>query len=247
MKQTSLIFTGLACLLAGMAHAAEISVLSGGAIEPGLHAAAHAYEKQTGHTVKITFNTTPQIRKRVGSGETFDVVIVPPAAVKEFAAAGKVEPGGVDVGKVGMGVVIRPGAPAPDIASAEAIKRAVLEAESIVFNSASSGIYFENLLKKMGIYDQIVSRVTRYATGAEVMEHVLKGKGKEVGFGPITEILLFKEKGLRLVGPLPAEIQNLTAYVAVPMSAGGNKALAAEFTRYLGGPGRPMFVAAGID
>lgn len=243
-----MVFTGLMFLLSGMAHAAEITVLSGGAIEPGLHAAAAAFEKQTGHTVKITFNTTPQIRKRVGAGDTFDVVIAPPAAVKDFIAAGKVEAGGVDVGRVGMGVVVRPGAPVPDIANAEAIKRAVLEAESIVFNRASSGLYFEGLLKKMGVYEQIESKAARYATGAEVMEHVLKGKGKEVGFGPITEILQYKDKGLRLIGPLPAEIQNYTSYVAVPMSAGTNKEVAQSFVRYLGGPtGKPLFVAAGIE
>jgi len=248
MTKASAVFTGLVFMLSGMVHAAEITVLSGGAVEPGLHAAAHAFEKQTGHTVKITFNTTPQIRKRVGAGETFDVVIAPPAAVKDFTAAGKVEAGGVDIGKVGMGVVIRPGAPVPDIANAEAIKRAVLEAETIVFNRASSGLYFEGLLKKMGVYGQIEARAARYATGAEVMEHVLKGKGKEVGFGPITEILQYRDKGLRLVGPLPAEIQNYTSYTAVAMSAGANKAEAQELVRYLGGPaGKKLFVAAGIE
>jgi molybdate transport system substrate-binding protein len=227
--------------------AAEITVLSGGAVEPGLNAAAAAFEKATGHAVKITYNTTPQIRKRVGGGDTFDVVIAPPAAAKEFAAAGKVEEGGVNVGRVGLGVVIRPGAPVPDISNSETIRRTVLEAESIVFNRASSGLYFEGLLKKMGIYEQVEPKSARYATGAEVMEHVLKGKGKEVGFGPITEILQYKEKGLRLIGPLPAEIQNYTSYVAVPMSAGSNKEVAAAFVRFLGGPGKPLFVAAGID
>jgi molybdate transport system substrate-binding protein len=234
-------------LLAHNAPASEITVLSGGAVEPGLNAAAAAFEKATGHAVKITYNTTPQIRKRVGGGDTFDVVIAPPAAAKEFAAAGKVEEGGVNVGRVGLGVVIRPGAPVPDISNSETIRRTVLEAESIVFNRASSGLYFEGLLKKMGIYEQVEPKSARYATGAEVMEHVLKGKGKEVGFGPITEILQYKEKGLRLIGPLPAEIQNYTSYVAVPMSAGSNKEVAAAFVRFLGGPGKPLFVAAGID
>jgi molybdate transport system substrate-binding protein len=79
------------------------------------------------------------------------------------------------------------------------------------------------------------------------MEHVLKGKGKEVGFGPITEILQYKDKDLRLVGPLPAEIQNYTSYVAIPMTAGSNKEVASAFVRFLGGAGKPLFVAAGID
>jgi molybdate transport system substrate-binding protein len=233
--------------IASAGFAAEITVLSGGAVEPGLNAAAAAFQKETGHSVKITYNTTPQMRKRVAAGDTFDVVIAPPAAVKEFAAAGKVGEGGINVGRVGLGVVVRPGAPVPDISNADAIKRSVLEAESIVFNRASSGLYFEELLKKMGIYAQVEPKTARYATGAEVMEHVLKGKGKEVGFGPITEILQYKEKGLRLVGPLPAEIQNYTSYTAVPMSAGSSKDVAQAFVRFLGGNGKPLFVAAGID
>jgi molybdate transport system substrate-binding protein len=80
------------------------------------------------------------------------------------------------------------------------------------------------------------------------MEHVAKGKGREFAFGPITEILLFRDKGVRLVGPLPPEIQNYTAYVAVPMSAGSSKEVALAFVRFLGGPtGKPLFVAAGIE
>ena len=247
MTRASAVFAGLALMLSGIVQAHDITVLSGGAVEPGLNAAAAAFHKETGHAVKITYNTTPQIRKRVAAGETFDVVIAPPAAIKEFAAAGKVGFGGAEVGKVGLGVVVRPGAPVPDIANADAIRRAVLEAESIVFNRASSGLYFEGLLKKMGVYEQIEAKAARYATGAEVMEHLLKGKGKEVGFGPITEILQYKDKGLRLVGPLPEDIQNYTSYTAVAMSAGTNKEEAQQLVRYLGGPGKRLFVAAGIE
>ncbi|MFM9884368.1 MAG: substrate-binding domain-containing protein [Burkholderiales bacterium] len=241
-------FTSLLFLLSGIAQSAEITVLSGGAIEPGLKAAAAAFRKESSHTVKITFNTTPQIVKRVGAGETFDVVIAPPGAIKDLAAANKVEGGGVNVGRVGMGVLVRPGAPVPEIVNADAIKRTVLEAESIVFNRASTGLYFEGLLKKMGIYEQVEAKTTRYADGASVMEHILKGKGREVGFAAITEILLYKEKGMNFVGPLPTEIQNYTAYIATPMSAGTNKEAAQVLVRFLGGPiGKPLFVAAGIE
>jgi molybdate transport system substrate-binding protein len=234
-------------MFSGVAAGAEITVISGGAVEPGLNAAAAAFQKETGHAVKITYNTTPQMLKRIGGGDTFDVVIAPPAAIKVFAEAGKVEEGGANLGRVGIGVMVRPGAPVPDISSAEAIKRAVLEAESVVYNRASSGLYFEGMLKKMGILEQAEAKAARYATGAESMDHMLKGKGKEVGFGPITEILLYKEKGLRLVGPLPAEVQNYTAYTAAPMTTGANKEVAKAFVRYLGGPAKPLFVAAGIE
>ena len=247
-RLTAVALTLAGAMLAQVALAAEITVLSGGAVEPGLKAATTAFEKETGHTVKITFNTSPQIAKRVTGGDVFDVVIAPPGAIKEFAKAEKVEDGGSNLGRVGSGVAIRPGAPVPDISSADAIKRVVLEAESIVFNRASTGIYIENMLKKMGVYDQIESRTTRYPDAFAVMEHVAKGKGREVAFGPITEILLFRDKGVRLVGPLPAEIQNYTSYIAARMSAGPNKEAADAFVRFLGGPvAKPLFVAAGIE
>jgi molybdate transport system substrate-binding protein len=237
-----------AMMTAQAALAAEIVVLSAGAIEPGLRAAAQAFQKTTGHEVNITFNTAPQIRKRIEGGEIHDVVIAPPAAIEEFAAGGKMTHERVAVGRVGMGVAVRPGAPLPDISSAQALRRSVLAAESIVFNRASSGLYFENLLKKMGIYEQVEKKTTRYADGASVMEHVLKGRGSEIGFGPITEILQHRDHGLRLVGPLPAEVQNYTSYSAGVMSAARAADAARDFVRYLGTPpAKAAFAAAGID
>ena len=241
--------TTLAALVLGsVVQAAEITVLSGGAIEPGLKAAAAAFERETGHKIEITFNTTPQMRKRVDDGGAFDVLIAPPEAVAEFAKDGRVEAGGVSVGRVGSGVAVRPGAPMPAIATADDVRKAVLDADSIVFNRASTGLYFERLLKAWGIYDQVEGRAVRYSTGAEVMQHVLNGKGNEIGFGPTTEILLAKDHGLILVGPLPPEIQNYTSYTAVPMTAGTQKQVARAFITFLGGPlGKPLFVSAGIE
>src|SRR5712664_2449459 len=178
----------MAASFAQAAGAAEIRVLSAGAIEPGLKAAAGAFQKSTGHVVRITFNTAPEIRKRIDAGEVQDVVIAPPAAMEEFSKAGKVRQDRIEVGRVGMGVAVRPGAPLPDISSGDALRKSILEADSIVFNRASTGQYFEGLLKKMGIYEQVEKKTTRYPDGNSVMEHVLKGQGREIGFGPITEI-----------------------------------------------------------
>src|SRR6266853_970551 len=245
---TGLLLCALCTSTTGGAMAAEIRVLSAGAVEPGLRAAAAAFKKQSGHDVNITFNTAPEIRKLIAGGDAFDVVIAPPAALDEFAGAGKVTADRVNLGRVGLGVAVRPGAPVPDISSSDALKRSVLAAESIVFNRASSGIYLENLLKKMGVYEQVEARTTRYSDAAAVMEHVLKGKGREIGFGPVTEILQHREKGLKLVGPLPPEVQNYTSYSAALMTAAANAELAKVFVRYLGSlESKALFVKAGID
>jgi molybdate transport system substrate-binding protein len=216
-------------------------------VKPGLRAAAVAFEKETGHTVTITFNTAPEIRKRVGAGDAFDVVIAPPALIEELAGAGKVESDSVDIGRVGLGVVIREGSPPPDISSVEAIRRTVLDADSVVFNRASSGLYLEALLNKLGIYEQIEPKIVRYPDGASVMERVWKGEGNEVGFGAITEILRYENKGLRFIGPLPAAVQHYTSYVAVGMKNAANREVARAFVRFLGGQtARALFDAAGI-
>lgn len=255
MKCVLKVCKAVACLmLAGplltTALADNIYVLSAGAIEPGLHAAATAFEKQTGHTVKITFNTAPELKKRMDAqpmNPAFDVVIAPPAVMVEFAAAGKLAETRANVGRVGMGVAVRENAPLLDIANAEALKRAVLEAESLVFNRASTGLYFEGLLRKMDIYKQVESKTTRYPDGAAVMMHVIKGSGREIGFGAMTEILLYQGKGLKLVGPVPAEVQNYTAYTAAPLTSSEHQALAQQFVTFLAGPmAKPLFMAAGV-
>jgi molybdate transport system substrate-binding protein len=177
----------------------------------------------------------------------FDVVVAPPAVIGEFAGAGKLAETRANVGRVGMAVAVRDGAPLPDISSAQALQRSVLEAESLVFNRASTGLYLEGLLKKMDVYAQVEGKTTRYPDGAAVMEHVIHGKGREIGFGAMTEILLYQGKGLKLVGPVPAEVQNYTSYTAAPLVSSPQPALAQQFVAFLPGPvGKPLFVAAGV-
>ena len=238
----------VATLLPLTSIAADITVLSGGAIEPGLHAAATAFEMQTGHSVKITFNTAPQIQKRVESGDTFDVLIAPPAVVDAVVKAGLASAGGPGVGRVGLGVAVRDGSPIPDMASSDALKRAVLEADAIVFNREPTGVYFEGLLRKIDVRTAVEAKTTRYPDGASVMEHVRNGKGRDIAFGAITEILLYKDKGLRFVGPLPADVQNYTPYVAALTPRGNASAAARDFVAFLATPqSRRLFAGAGVE
>ena len=234
-----------AMMVIANASGQDLSVLSAGAVEPGLHAALKAY----GKPVSVSFNTAPQIRERVEKkGEKFDVVVVPPAVMDAFAEGGRVEALRVTLGKVGQGIAVRPGAPVPDISSLEAMKRALLDAESVVFNRATGGQYIESMLRKIGVYGEIEKKTTRYASAAQVMEHLLKGQGRELGFAPMTEIMLYKEKGLRFVGALPAEVQQHNTYVASPMRGAKNAQPAAELVRFLGTPAaKAALVSGGVE
>ena len=82
----------------GGALADEFQVLSAGAIEPGLKAAAAAFEKQTGHVAKITFNTAPELRKRMESHPAFDVV--------QRVSEARVVIAGETAGKIGPGLLV---------------------------------------------------------------------------------------------------------------------------------------------
>jgi molybdate transport system substrate-binding protein len=234
---------------AGGAPAATIEVLSAGAVEPGLAPAAEAFRRETGHEAKIRFATAPAIRQRVGAGEAVDVVIAPPAVLDDLAKLRRVEGDArMPVGKVGVGAAVREGAPQPDIRNVEALKRALLGAETVVYNRASTGLYLEKLFERLGVAEAIAARSVRYPDGASVLEHVAKGTGREIGFGAITEIMLFRDKGLRLVGPLPAEAQNYTVYAAAPATGAANAEAARAFVRFLGGPaGRAIFAAHGVE
>ena len=222
-----------------------IQVLSGAAVEPGLIPAAGIFREQTGGNVVVTFATTPEMRRLIAADATPDVMIAPPAALDAFAKSGKVDGTvAVTLGRVGIGVVIRDGAPMPDVSTVDALKRALLDADCVLYNRASSGLYVERLLQRLGLADQIEAKTRRF-TGTEMIDPLANGRGKEIGFMPVAQILHCRGRGLRLVAPLPADIQNYTNYVAAPApnSEGGR-----AFVRFLATPeAKRVFANAGVE
>jgi len=251
MLRSVALFGGLFAGLLQAALAAEITVLSAGAVEPGIRPALAAFETASGHHVTLAFATAPQIRQRIEAGATHDMVIAPPAVLDALAQASKVvadRSQRVVIGRVGIGVAVRPGAPLPDISSAESLKRELLAADSLVFNRPTTGLHFETVLKRLGIEPEMSPKATRLPDGASVMEHVLHGHGRELGVGATTEILLLRGQGLQLVGPLPADLQNLTTYVAAATTAPAEPGAARALLQCLGSPAaRAGYAAAGID
>jgi molybdate transport system substrate-binding protein len=247
------LFVALAAALLSLglqtAAAAELRVLSAGAVEPGLRPVLAAFEKASGHRVVLSFASAPQIRERIGAGAAFDVVIAPSVVLDELESGARIDADRaqrVTIGRVGIGVAVRPGAPRPDISNVDAFKRTLQEADSVVYNRASTGLYLETLLKRLGL--DVQAKATRYADGAQVMAHVLHGQGREVGLGATTEILLLREQGLQFVGPLPPELQNFTVYRAAATAAPAERDAAQALLKLLASPqAQASFVAAGID
>lgn len=226
---------------------AEISVLSAGAVQPGMAKIIDAFQRATAQNIRITFATAPMILKRIGDANPPDVLIAPPAVLEEWAKAVKaVSRDRVMVGRIGVGVMIRDGAPPPDIAAVAEFKRSLLNSDSIVYNQASTGIYLEKLFERLGIAIQLAKKTTRYPNAAAVLNHVSQGKGNEIGFGATTVIIEHESQGLKFVGPLPPEIQHYTSYAAMVVGAASEGAR--QFVRYLTSPAaKKILAAAGIE
>jgi molybdate transport system substrate-binding protein len=238
-----------ACLaLCSHGSAAELKVLAAGGMQPGLNAAAQVLRDKTGIEAKFTYEPPLDLGKRVAGGEAADIVVSSPAVIADLTKAGKVlADGQMHLGRVGVGVVVRDGAPLPDVSSTAALKGALIDAQAVVYNTASSGTYIDGMLKKIGVFDQIQGKLIRLWDGTAVMHHLMEGRTKEFGFGGITDILLYRDRGLRLVGPLPAEIQNYANYSAAVIAAAPNPDGAKAFIAYLASPdGRALFAANGI-
>jgi molybdate transport system substrate-binding protein len=199
-----------ALLLPTAAHAAEIRVLSTQAVEGAYRELVLQFEKASGHKVTTTFTGTLEAQKRIAAGEVYDLIIMAGPAIDDLIKAGKVAPGSrVDLASSGVGVAVRAGAPKPAINSTEALKKTLLAAKSIGYSSGPSGVYLTGLFGRLGIADQIKSKLKQTASGVFVGSMIASGE-VEIGFQQVSELAHYP--GIDYVGPLPADIQNVTVF-----------------------------------
>lgn len=241
--------TALTLAMSQLAEAGAIKVVSGGAFKQVLNALAAQYRKESGTTLDIAYKTVGQHLALIRAGkEEFDVAILTPEAIDGLAKDGKIVPGTrINLAKTGVGVVVKAGAPLPDISTVAAFKRALLAAKSVAFidpkAGGSSGIYVEGLLQRLGIADQINAKAVLVHGGA-VADHIADGEA-EIGIHQISEILAVA--GVTLVGPLPAEIQHDTVYAAGVATAARNADAARALVKFLAGPhARAVIEAKGM-
>jgi molybdate transport system substrate-binding protein len=177
------------------------------------------------------------------------VIFLTPQAVDELAAKGKIAPfSRTNLARVGVGVMVREGAPKPDVSTVDAFKKALLDAKSVSYidpaSGGSSGIYVGKLLQRLGIAEQVKPK-EKLKHGGYVADVISSGQA-ELGIHQISEIV--PAPGVTLVGPLPKEIQNYTDYAAgigpdtkYPAEA---KALVAVFTS---ASAQALYKAKGMD
>lgn len=197
--------------------AETIRILSAGAPKGGVGRCASTFARKTGHQVDVTFATAPALREKIESGDTgADILVAPVAHMEDYVAAGHVVAGTtIPVGSVRAGVAVRKGAAPPDISSVESLKAALLAADAVLYNRASSGQYIEGLMTKLGLAEALAAKTERFANGTAVMIRLAEGAAaSEIGFGQVTEIRRFEGGGIALVGPLPEEIGKVTRYAA---------------------------------
>ena len=235
-------------LTSGGCLADEVKVLSAGAMQRGLITISAKFKEHTGNQLQIRYATAPQLIKILTeNAAAADAILAPNATLKELA--GKiVADTQKEVGGVGSAVLIRTGAPLPDISNMAAFRRSLTEADALVYNRASSGVYIESMLKKIGVYDEVQAKIVKVDDGEAVAARIKQGQGKEFGFGGYTDVLHNEEMGgVKLVGAIPEEVQNYTLYSSALIAAAPSPGSARAFLSFLATPeAQGIFRASGV-
>lgn len=229
-----------------------VKILSAGAPKTGVARCAEEFAGSQGQKFTLEFATAPVLRERIlNDNPDIDIVIAPEKAFTQFKESAKlVENYGGRIGAVKAAVVIRKNSHKPDLTSAATLKQAIIEADGLVYNKASSGQYIEKMIGNLGLVEIAATKTVRTSTGAGVMEHLTQSLLEfEIGFGQITEIQVQIDKrlGVELVGPLPKKVENITTYYVGLLQSSGNKNNAKALVDYmLSDEGEKIFRATGV-
>jgi molybdate transport system substrate-binding protein len=190
--------------------ATKIRILSGGAMRPLLRELVPLFERTHDVTADIEFQLSAALKRGIQDGAVFDIAILPRPELDDLIARGAItRDSAADVARSIVGLAVRAGAAKPDIGSVAALRRALVAARSIAYSDGPSGTYVADLLAKLGIAASVAAKVK--LTSGPVAELVARGE-TELGMQQIIAIL--PVAGAELVGPLPAELQNVIIYAA---------------------------------
>ncbi len=230
---------------------AKLRILSAGAAQAVAEKVIESYTRETGHPVAAEFSAVGAMKTRVVAGEPVDVIVLTRALVDELIASGHVVPGSrADLGKVGTGVAVRAGTPLPDASSAERLRDTLVAASKIVCPdpaTATAGKVVMQVLERLGIADQLQSRMQYFPNGYAAMKWLAESRGQnELGITQITEIAA--NKGVTYAGPLPGDLQAKTVYSAGLAARAAEPGMARDFIARLTSPAaRNLLAQAGYE
>jgi molybdate transport system substrate-binding protein len=208
------------------AEATEIHVYSSGAPAAAAKVIAADFAKKNDDHFDFTVAQPATIQADLAAGDQADVVILPRPLVTTLAGSGVLRSdSAVNVARVGIGVVVRTGAPMPKIADVAAIRQLLRDARSIVYpdpaetGGGSTGLVIARMIERLGLTDTVRPKLTVKAAIAGGVTLIANGDA-QIGLFNISEIT--PVNGVTLVGPLPADLQNyilLTAAIAAKSGA----------------------------
>ena len=227
----------------------KIKVMSAGAVEGSVTELAPEFTRATGHEVELAFNTVGALKERFTGGEKTDVIILSFPAIEALEKEGRFVAGSrADLGRATCGVAVRDGMMMPNIATVEAFTRMLHNAGSIAANDpahgGSSGIYLADLLKRMGLTDEIAPKLVLCKTGRECAIALLHGQA-EIGITFTSEFIAVP--GTRVVGPLPQEIAYVNGYAGAIAKDAAEEPARAFLAFLTSAESRARFKAYGLD
>jgi molybdate transport system substrate-binding protein len=214
---------------------AEIRVFTSAATLQVQQAYAGKFAQATGNHVALTAGTVREIETRLRGADRPDVVVLPAPMMEALDKAGTFRPASLrNLARVGIGVVVRAGNPAPDISTADAVRKTVLAARSIAHpdpqGGGIAGAQVNRMFERLGIAEAVRPRVTLAYAFEGGVERVAKGEA-EIGLFNISEIL--PVKGVTLVGPLPPELQSYIVFAGAVHAGSTAPAVAAAYLEML--------------
>ena len=209
------------------------------------------FERSTEHKVTTSSGASmggaaDSIPSRLARGEPVDVLILAGSALDNLIKDGKAVSGSrTDLARSSIGMVVRKGAPKPDISTVDALKRTLLEAKSIAYSASASGVYLSTeMFPRLGVADQIKGKAKRIES--ERVAAVVARGDAEMGFQQVSELL--PEKGTDYVGPLPDEVQRVTVFSAGIASGAAEPDAANALIKFLTSPAAlPAITKSGLE
>jgi len=204
------------------------------------------FERARSTKIAVTWGSTNALLKDIKAGLGGDVAVLTAEAVDELIDQGKAVAGSrVDLARSGIGVAVRKGAKQPDIASPEALKRALIAASSVAHSKTGlSGLYFPTVLARLGIADAMQSKIVIPDPGTAVGEVVAKGDA-EIGIQQISELL--PVAGIEIVGPLPEPLQKITTFSGGVLRAAKEPSLAEALLKFVAAESPRLLKQKGLE